>query len=494
MDEVSSAILDPKIGWLILAAFSVLWVALGWWFGRETEDLEGFMLAGRRVGLALAVATAMATWVTSNTTMAAPQLALQLGIWGMIGYSLGAVGLILFAPLAKRIRELMPTGFTSGDFIRLRYGKSAWRVFLGISLFYALGWLISMGTAGGVLIHALTGIDYRLGMTVIVSICVLYTLLGGLRAVIGTDFIQTLIILVGVVALAWLAIDVVGFEQMHEATLEDRPELLNLLFPAAIMFLFNNLLFGVGEIFHSNVWWSRAFAFREGVGLPAYLVAGLLWIPVPIVAGFIALTVPALGLNVPSADMVGPMVAARLLGQGGAILVFIVVFAALASSLDSLLAATSDLVLTDLYKGHLRPQAGPEELARAARWVVLGLGFATWALCLPRIATLAALLHFTGAFVASTIWPIAAGLYWRRASPSGAVWAMVLGTAGGLLAYYTIGFYVAALVSAAVSMSIVWGTARFWPAGFDWDLLRGTSVAEAWRSESSDPAKARGSL
>jgi len=468
MDEVNSAILDPNVGWAILAVFSVLWVALGWWFGRETGDLEGFMLAGRRVGLALGVATAMATWVTSNTTMAAPQLALQLGVWGMIGYSLGAVGLILFAPLAQRIRELMPNGFTSGDFIRLRYGKPAWRIFLGISLFYALGWLISMGTAGGVLIHALTGIEYRFGMSVIVSICVLYTLLGGLRAVIGTDFIQTVIILVGVAALAWLAIDAVGFREMHEATLATRPELLNLLFPAALMFLFNNLLFGIGEIFHSNVWWSRAFAFREGVGLPAYLIAGLLWIPVPIVAGFVALTVPALGLNVPSADMVGPMVAAHLLGQGGAVLVFIVVFAALASSLDSLLAATSDLVLTDLYKGHLRPMAGPDELARAARGVVLGLGLLTWALCLPRLATLAEMLHLTGAFVASTIWPIAAGLYWRRASSGGASLAMLLGTTSGLVAYFTIGFYVAALVSAAVSMMVVWAASRLSPDAFDW--------------------------
>jgi Na+/proline symporter len=471
MGEVATGVLDPTIGWLILAAFSVLWVALGWWLGRDAGDLEGFMLAGRKVGLALAVATTMATWVTSNTTMAAPQLALQLGMWGMIGYSLGAVGLLLFAPLARRVRALMPGGFTSGDFIRLRYGKTAWRVFLGVSIFYALGWLISMGMAGGVLIHALTGIEYWIGMTVIVWICVAYTLLGGLRAVIGTDFLQTLVILVGISVLAWLAIDRVGIDAMHAALQAERPELLNLLFPAAVMFLFNNLLFGVGEIFHSNVWWSRAFAFREGVGMPAYLLGGLLWLPIPIVAGFVALTVPALDLNVPSADMVGPLVAATLLGTGGAVVVFIVVFAALASSLDSLLAATSDLVLTDLYKGHWRPDASAEQLARAARVVVLGLGLVTWLLCLPRVATLAELLHLTGAFVASTIWPVAAGLYWRRASPGAASAAMVLGTAMGLLAYREIGFYVAALVSAGVSMTIVCIGAWLRPDDFEWSRL-----------------------
>ncbi|MDT8321228.1 MAG: sodium:solute symporter family protein [Xanthomonadales bacterium] len=466
-----TAILDPGTGWLILALFSIGWVWLGWWLGRRARGLEGFMLAGRKVGLALGTATAMATWVTSNTTMAAPQLALQMGVWGMVGYSLGSVGLILFAPLARRIRRLMPHGFTSGDFIRLRYGNTAWRVFLAISLFYGFGWLVSLGMAGGVLINALTGIEYHVGMTVILAVCVAYTLLGGLRAVIGTDFIQTLLILTGIVVLAVLALDKIGIERMHSAVLAERPQLLQLLFPAAIMFLFNNLLFGIGEIFHSNVWWSRAFAFREGVGFKAYLIAGLFWTPVPIVAGFLALTVPALGINVPSADMVGPMVAAELLGAGGAVLVFVVIFSALASSLDSLLAATSDLVLTDIYKGHLRPDASPEQLEKAARWVILGLGLMAWLFCLPRLTTLAELLYFTGAFVASTIWPVAAGLYWRRVNPAGATSAMVLGTVLGLSAYFLIGFYVAALVSAAVSMAIVLLTTWWAPRPFEWTQL-----------------------
>ena len=326
--------------------------------------------------------------------------------------------------------------------------------------------------AGGVLIHALTGIDYQLGMSVILFICVVYTLLGGLRAVIGTDFIQTIIILVGIVILAWLAIQQIGFERMHVTVTEQRPELLNLLMPAAIMFLFNNLLFGVGEIFHSNVWWSRAFAFRKGVGFKAYMLSGIFWMPIPVVAGFIALATPALGLNIPAADMVGPMVAAKLLGVTGAILVFIVVFSALASSLDSLLAATSDLVLQDIYRGHIRPQASAQELQKVARWIILMLGVVTWLLCLPRLSTLASLLHFTGAFVASTIWPIAAGLYLRRASSTGAVLAMLAGTLLGLWSFFNIGFYVAALVSAVISMLVVLLFAWLKPDSFSWDTLK----------------------
>jgi Na+/proline symporter len=474
MNIVNTAILDPTTGWMILAAFSALWIALGWHFGRNTEQLDDYVLAGRRVGLALGTATIMATWVTSNTTMAAPQLALQMGVWGMIGYSLGSVGLLMFAPLARRIRRLMPGGYTSGDFIRLRYGTVAWRVFLLISLFYSLGWLVSMGMAGGILIHALTGIPYHYGMTVILSICVGYTLLGGLRAVIGTDFIQALLILSGAVIIAVLAIRQIGLDTIHASVLAERPELLNLLMPASIMFLFNNLLFGVGEIFHSNVWWSRAFAFREGVGFRACILAGLLWAPIPIVAGFIALATPALGLNVPAADMVGPMVAAQILGTAGAILVLIMVFAALSSSLDSLLAATSILVVEDIYRRHLKPDATALQMRGATARIIVGLGILTWILCAPRLTTLAELLYFTGAFVASTIWPVAAGLFWRRANATGAVAGMTLGSAAGLYSYFAVGFYVAALVGAAVSMALVIAASFLKTEKFDYVALRET--------------------
>ncbi len=469
----ADAVLPAWIAWIIIAIFSALWVTLGWWLGRKNNSLEDFMLAGRNVGLGFAVATAMATWVTSNTTMTAPQLTYQLGIWGMVGYSLGAVGLILFAGLAERIRRLMPQGFTSGDFIRLRYGNMTWRVFLAISLLYSIGWLISLGMAGGLLVEALSGIPYFYGMTIIALVCTLYTVFGGLKAVIATDFVQTVLILTGVIILAFLVIDAVGFERMHEALQEERPMLLNLLLPASIMFLFNNLFFGIGEIFHSNVWWSRAFAFAPKIGKKAYLLAGIFWLPIPIVAGFIALAAPALGINVPSPDMVAPLVAGKLFGLAGAILVFVVVFSALASSLDSVLAATSDLIVKDIYKGHLKRKATDKQMRKASVYIILGLGFMTWVLALLKLATLGALLHFTGAFVASTIWPITFGLLYPHGKGNVATLAMFSGTIIGLICYFTIGFYVAALTSAAASL-IVMTFALRQKNCFDWHTLSNT--------------------
>ncbi len=209
---------------------------------------------------------------------------------------------------------------------------------------------------------------------------------------------------------------------------------------------------------------------REGVGRKAYLLGGMLWLPIPIAAGFVALAAPALGVNVPRPDMVGPLVAATLLGKAGAVVIFIVIFASLASSVDSLLAATSDLITHDVIRPFLRDRS-PARLRKVGARVIVGLGVFTWLVCLPRIGTLATVLFFAGALVGSTIWPIAAGLYWRQVNPAGAMWAMVLGSVTGLIGYVTIAWYVAALIGTTVSMVVLVVTTALRPRAFAWSRL-----------------------
>lgn len=480
--SVTETVLSPQIGWLLLAIFGLAWVSLGYYWGRKAKSLEGYMLAGRNVGLALGTATAVATWITSNTTLLAPQFALQLGVWGMLAYSTASIGLFLFAPLAGRIKKLMPQAYTSGDFIRLRYGKTAWMIFLIISLFYSLTWLISMGMAGGALLEALSGIPYHYGMSAILLVCVGYTLFGGLYAVIGTDFLQSLIIILGILIVGGVVLSRVEIPQIYQNLIENKPALLDMLFPAAIMAIFNNLFFGIGEIFHSNIWWSRVFAMREDVGKKAYFLSGFVWLPIPIAAGFIALSSGVLGVNIVRPDMVGPLVAANLLGKFGGILIFIIVFASLASSIDSLLAATADLLTEDVYRKLFRPRTSEKKLRRVSAAMIVLLGLVTWLICLPQLGTLATVLFFAGPLVGSLIWPILAGLYWRQTSETTAIVAMLAGSALGLYAYFQLGWCTGSLVSTAVSMIVVMVGSLLgsWSARpkFSWQQLNPVSVEE----------------
>jgi len=469
--DVTNITLSQGTGWTLLAIFSIAWVALGIFWGRKAKDHEGFMLAGRNVGMALGAATAMATWVTSNTIMLAPQFALKMGIWGMLAYSTASFGLFLFAPMAFRIRKLLPKGFTSGDFIRLRYGEEVWVLFLIVSIIYSMAWLVSMAMAGGIVLQTLSGIDYKFGMSVILGVCVLYTLFGGLFAVIGTDFVQSLIILIGIVVVGAVVLTKVDLSGVYTDVATTQPALLDVMMPVALLALFNNMFFGFGEIFHNNVWWSRAFAMRGDVSHKAFFLSGFLWFPIPVAAGFIALCAGSLGINVTDIDGVGPLVASQVLGPVGAVVVFVVVFCSLASSIDSLLAATSDLVIQDVYRKMINPDASEERLRKLGSLIIIGLGLLTWLIALPRVADLNEVLFLSGPLVASVIFPVIGGLYWKDAGKMGAFLAILLGSGIGLVTYFLIGWYTASLISAAVSLLVMVLSTQLAPQDFDWDLL-----------------------
>ncbi len=492
MDHVTH-VLSPWTGGIILAFNGLIWIALGLYWGRKAKDDEGFMLAGRNVGMALGAATTMATWVTSNTVMLAPVFALEKGIWGMLAYSTASFGLFLFAPMAFRIHQIIPNGFTSGDFIRLRYGRTAWFIYLFITLFYSMAWLVSMGIAGGAFFTALAGIPFEWGMSIILLVCVTYTLFGGLYAVIGTDFIQSVIILLGIVVIGAAVLLKVDIRAVYQHTAEHQPALLDMLLPVALLAFFNNMFFGFGEVFHNNVWWSRAFAMRRAVAPKAFLLSGLLWFPIPIAAGFLALSAGALGINIVDINMTGPLVASNVLGAGGGtgatvagIVIFVVLFCSLASSIDSLLAATSDLITEDIY-GKLIKGGQAGELRHAGKWIILGLGLCTWILCLPGWNIVQA-LFFSGPLVASAIWPVLAGLYFPRADSRGAVASMLLGSSIGLISYFTIGWFAASLISAAVSMLVMILSMALSKESFRWSQLDESSIpAELSQSKPAVP-------
>lgn len=450
--------MNPGTAWAVVITLGVIWVGLGLWWGRKAKGSEGFMLAGRNIGLALGSATAMATWVTSNTVMVAPKLAFTQGIWGMIGYSTAAFGLMLFAPLAIRIRRLLPKGVTAGDFFHHRYGQTGWAVFFIITMVYSLAWLVTMAIAGGELLNVLTGIEYVRGMTLILVVCVLYTLFGGLYAVVGTDFIQSLIILVGIVLIGVLVLTKLDFETAHRQIAETQPELLNPMMPVALLAFFNIMLFGFGEVFHNNVWWSRAFAMKEKVAPKAFLLSGIFWFPIPIAAGFAALAAGPLGVNVTDTNQTGPAVAEYVLagtwlGPLSGYLILIVLFCSIASSIDSLLAATSDLVLNDAANRIFHRHPSERHFRRAAAVVIIGVGLIAWCFAVQRLP-IVNVLYSSGPLVASLIWPVIAGLYWKKLHRGIVIGGIIAGSILGVFAYYHPGFgwFTASLIGAAVSM------------------------------------------
>ncbi|MEM1059190.1 MAG: urea transporter, partial [Verrucomicrobiota bacterium] len=92
-------------------------------------------------------------------------------------------------------------------------------------------------------------------------------------------------------------------------------------------------------------------------------------------------------------------------------------------------------------------------------------------LCLPRLGDLIQVLFLSGPLVASAIFPVVFGLYWRQPGQVAAVLAMLAGSLTGLVAYYQIGWFVASLVSVTVSLVVMVVFALALPRNFQWATL-----------------------
>lgn len=448
--------ISAPLALVIVSALSVMLLSFGFFIGKRIKkNSNEYLYAGRNVGLALSTATLIAAWVTGNTTMSAPEQGYTIGILACFGYATAGLSLCIFAPLALRIKKIMPHGCTSGDFVRCRYGKAVWVVFLLISAWYFVGFLMTQAMAGGILLQSLSGLEYHIGMVLIMVVCTIYTLKGGLKAILSTDFIMAMLILIMLLVTAALAFFEFSPAQVYDGVMASKPELMNVLSGVGIMYLGSNFLFATGEIFHSNIWWQRIYAAKEKVAFRSFILSGLIWTTVPIIAGSLAFVAVAEGYVVPQVNMVFPIVVSKLLGPVGSVLVLIIIYSALASTVSSVLTASSNLLVQDIYKRAFKPDATDEQIVKYVRYTIVGMAVVTVILVWNQPASMYQVLYLTGSAVAATIWPIAFGIYNSHVNKKAVFVAMLCSVGLGLVAYFTISSYAAPVVSALVGLIII---------------------------------------
>src|SRR5690606_36780108 len=123
-------------------------------------------------------------------------------------------------------------------------------------------------------------------------------------------------------------------------------------------------------------------------------------------------------VNVNDPSKVGPQVAEHVLGMAGfggfaSMVILIVLFCSIASSIDSLLAATSDLLVRDIYEGLLRRTLDPVRFRPVAATGIIAVASVAWLLALCGLA-IDRVLFGAGPLVACLIWPVIAGLFWEK--------------------------------------------------------------------------------
>ena len=175
---------------------------VGFWASRKVKNSGDFMLAGRSLPLMLSSAALFATWFGSETVFGASSEFLKGGLYNVIEDPFGA-SLCLFLFGAFFVRKIYNMKLlTLGDFFKVRYGQ---KTELIASFFLAppyIGYIAAQLVAMGLILNVVIGIAVWQGVVISACIVTLYTYVGGMWAISITDFIQSIIIVAGMVVLA----------------------------------------------------------------------------------------------------------------------------------------------------------------------------------------------------------------------------------------------------------------------------------------------------
>ncbi|MDO9448953.1 MAG: sodium:solute symporter, partial [Rugosibacter sp.] len=184
--------------WFVIS-YWIISVGIGLYAGTRVHNARDFAIAGRHLPFYIVIATVFATWFGAEAVLGIPATFLEEGLHGIVADPFGAalclilVGLFFARPLYRM--NLL----TVGDFYRKRFGRTVeTATTLAIVISY-LGWVGAQITALGLVFNVLSEgeISRVAGMWIGSSTILIYTLFGGMWAVAITDFLQMIIIVIG---------------------------------------------------------------------------------------------------------------------------------------------------------------------------------------------------------------------------------------------------------------------------------------------------------
>ena len=399
---------------------------------RWVKNSRDFVLAGRKLPLFLASTALFATWFGSETVLGASSEFVTHGLIGVVEDPFGAalclllVGLLVARPL-HRLNIL-----TFCDFYRDRFGT---RTELLSSLCMVpsyFGWIAAQLVAIGIIFQVVAGVPTLWGIVLGTLVVVAYTYVGGLWAVSVTDFLQTIVILVGLV---WLAVDLTdaagGLAQVVERT---PPDFFRFWPEASVSSVAHYvaawITIGLGSIPQQDVFQRVMAAKSERVAVQASYVSSFMYISVgliPLLIGLCALQVyPERVGEITDVQLTLPMVVMNHTGVGMQILFFGALLSAIMSTTSGAVLAPASVLAENIIRPRLRDQSD-RRLLKILRGSVVFVGvasalMATWQSNIYDLVAQSSALSLVSLFV-----PLMAGLYWKRATEAGALLSIILG-------------------------------------------------------------------
>jgi SSS family transporter len=487
-------LLDEGVGYAIVLGFGIFFsivttflVFLDKRYVGVNISSEFFNTAGRTVKTGLTAAVIVSQWTWAATLLQSSNVAYQYGVSGPFWYASGAtIQVLLFGILAIEVKRKAPNAHTILEIIDARWGETAHKVFMYFCFMTNIIVSAMLILGGAATVNALTGMNTTIAGFLIPLGVIAYTVAGGLKATFMASYLHTAVIyavLCLFVFLVYTSHDELGsadkvFDRLQMVASSSRKcshddtEPLGYLMPGnfanatdgqscgkvafnrngsyltmlsngGLEFGIINIIGNFGTVFVDQSYWQSAIAAKPSSSHKGYLLGGLVWFAIPFsLATAMGLSSVALDLPVTAdeagAGLVPPAAAVHFMGDGGGILITIMLFMAIVSTGSAEQIAVSSLVSYDVYRRYFNPAATGEEIVKVSRIAIVGFGIfmGVLSIILDELElSLGFVYLMMGIFIGSAVIPVALVLTWSKASAMGAICGAFGGQIAGVISW-----------------------------------------------------------
>jgi SSS family transporter len=423
----------------LVIVYLLVTIAIGLMAAKRVQNSSDFAIAGRHLPMAMIVTTTFATWFGSETVLGIPAKFVNGGLHGVVEDPFGAGFCLIFVGLFFAGKLYRMTLLTISDYFRERYGRTVEVVCSLIIMVSYLGWVSAQVTALGLVFNLLSDgvVSLELGMVIGVVSILAYTLFGGMWSVAITDFIQMIILVVGLSILAVFAAGQAGgADKVLELAISQdmfkfwpEPNMKDILF-----FFASAITIMLGSIPQQDVFQRVMSANSIKAATHGPVIGGICYILfafVPmflVVSAMIIMPEQATALMADDPQKVLPTLVMTQMPFVMQVLFFGALLSAIKSCASATLLAPSVTFTENIWRQFHPHQSDQQEL-RAMRvtvlvfsMLVLGYAIRMQGTSIYEMVSGAYQVPLVGAFV-----PLTFGLYWKRATTQGAIFALVLG-------------------------------------------------------------------
>lgn len=457
---------------VILVLYFAGLMGLGVWFNRRNRSKEDYFLARGQLGPATLGFSYSATQMSGSSYMGAVGTERLLGYnFAPGGVSSAAAPWFTYILVGERLRRVAARirCTTLVDVLEARYYGRTIAVIATVLMLVAFVPLIAAQLkAAGNLFQVLLGLPYLAGLFLFGGIVILYTVIGGMRAVAWTDLLQGTIMIVGFLVLAPVAVTAAGgFSEMHLRYGEINPGSIGFLGQMPALWVVSSfLVWGFFQIGGAPAAITR-FLIPESRGtLRRALFFSITFSSfIFLTSTLIAISSGVLLPSLDNTDLALPTLVQLLLHPVFGGIIVAAVLGATMSTIDSILLLASSLIVENLYVPLAKRTVSRSQGLRMARWTTLAIGSVALLVAIDPPATILWIVTMAFSLMASAFtFPFLLGMWWPRATKEGGIAAMVGGAATCIL-WYVLGY-------------IEHGSFNNWPFGL-WPALVGPLVSLA---------------